>query len=57
MDISSISGQNNFTSQIHKMGELLKNMTAHHMNMENKLLNIAVTEQVTGCGHNIDIKA
>ncbi len=57
MSISSVGAQNAAQLNMLRMGELLKNITAKQMGIENKLIKMAITEKVTNTGHNIDILA
>ena len=58
MDIMS-AGSSSLASSIQDLGNLLKNVTAAKTGLDEKMMNVSITEQVTqpGVGENIDFSA
>lgn len=58
MEIMS-AGNSQTMSSIKDMGDLLKNITSARDGLEQKLMNVAITEMVSqpGVGENIDVSA
>lgn len=51
MDVNSV---NTLQQNIVQMGELLKNVTAQHTGLSEKMMKVNVAEKVSNTGHNLD---
>jgi len=60
MNITAVSQQAQATESIQRVNEMLKNIINTEMNLEDKMMKVNVTENVsdiTGIGKNIDVEA